>query len=58
MTYKVQIADSAIAELSEIVGYISETLCNKSAAASLLDDFYKQKSFLLFYAKRDYEKLV
>ena len=46
MAYKVQIADSAKAELAEIVGYISETLCNKNAAASLLDDFYEQKSFL------------
>ena len=33
-------------ELSEIVGYISESLCNKTAASSLSDDFYEQKSFL------------
>ena len=46
MAYKVQIADSAKKELAEIVGYISETLCNKTAALSLLDDFYDQKSFL------------
>lgn len=46
MAYKVQIADFAKTELSEIVGYISETLCNKNAAASLLDDFSEQKSFL------------
>jgi len=46
MAYKVQIADSAKAELAEIVGYISETLCNKTAASSLLDDFYEQKSYL------------
>lgn len=46
MAYKVQIADSAKAELAEIVAYISETLCNKDAAASLLDDFFEQKSFL------------
>ncbi len=104
MAYKVQIANSAKAELAEIVGYISETLYNKTAASSLLDDFYEQKSFLydnpysfpecpieglkrkgyrrflfkknyvalylvdddkkvvtimhVFYAKRDYEKLV
>lgn len=46
MAFKVQIADSEKAELVEIVGYISETLCNKKAAASLLDEFYEQKSFL------------
>ena len=46
MAYEVQIADSAKAELTEIVGYISETLGNKNAAASLLDDFYEQKTFL------------
>lgn len=46
MAYKVQIANSAKAELFEIVGYISESLCNKTAALSLLDDFYEQKSFL------------
>ena len=46
MTYKVQITDYAKLELAEIVGYISETLCNKTAASSLLDDFYEQKSFL------------
>ena len=46
MAYKVQIANSAKAELAEIVGYISETLYNKTAASSLLDDFYEQKSFL------------
>ena len=104
MAYKVQIADSAKSELTDIVEYISEILCNKVAASSLLDDFYEQKSFLydnpytfpecpieslkrkgyrrflfkknyialylvdddkkvvtimhVFYAKRDYEKLV
>ena len=46
MAYKVQIADSAKEELDDIVGYISETLCNKTAASSLLDDFYEQISFL------------
>ena len=46
MTYKVQIADVAKSELDEIVGYFSEVLCNKKAAASLLDEFYEQKSFL------------
>lgn len=104
MAYKVQITDFAKAELSEIVGYISESLCNKTAATSLLNEFSEQKSLLydnpytfsecpleglrrkgyrrfifkknyvalylvdedkkivtimhIFYAKRDYEKLV
>jgi len=104
MAYKVQIADSAKAELAKIIGYISGILCNKVAAAGLLDDFCEQQSFLhdnpytfpecpieslkrkgyrrflfkknyialylidddkkvvtimhVFYAKRDYEKLV
>ena len=46
MAYKVQITDSAKIELAEIIEYISETLCNKNAASSLLDDFYEQKRFL------------
>ena len=46
MAYKVQIADFAKQELAEIIGYISDSLCNKTAASSLLDDFYEQKSFL------------
>ena len=46
MAYKVQITDSAKIELAQIIGYISETLCNKNAASSLLDDFYEQKRFL------------
>ncbi len=106
MAYKVEIADSAKAELDEIVKYIAESLSNPTAAGKLLDDFYEQKSFLysspytyplcpiqslqrkgyrrfifmknyvalyivddssdkkvvtimhIFYAKRDYEKLV
>lgn len=104
MAYKVQLTDSAKEELSEIVSYISETLCNKTAASNLLEDFAKQKRCLyenpftfplcpikslqekgyhrfifkqnyvalyliddnekivtimhIFYAKRDYEKLI
>ncbi|MBQ9207449.1 MAG: type II toxin-antitoxin system RelE/ParE family toxin [Treponema sp.] len=47
MAYKIQIADSAKAELREIVGYIAEMLANPTAAASLLEDFEKQKTFLV-----------
>ena len=105
MAFKVEIADSAKAELDEIVRYFVEELSNPVSAGKLLDDFYEQKGFLydnpymfplcpiqvlqrkgyrrflfmknyaalylleeadkkvvtimhLFYAKRDYEKLV
>ena len=43
MAYKVQIADSAKLELAEIVGYIAETLCNKTAASSVLELFMSRK---------------
>lgn len=46
MTYKVKIADSAKAELDEIVRYFVETLSNPISAGKLLDDFYKQKNYL------------
>lgn len=106
MAYKVEIADSAKAELDEIVRYFVEQLSNPVSAEKLLDDFYEQKKYLyddpytfplcpiqalqkkgyrrflfmknyvalyivedeekkkvvtimhIFYAKRDYEKLV
>lgn len=106
MAYKVEITDSAKAELDEIVRYFVEELSNPISAGKLLDDFYEQKSYLydnpyifpvcsiqslqqkgyrrflfmknyvalyiiddneakknvtimhIFYAKRDYEKLV
>ena len=46
MAYKVQIIDSAKAELDSIVEYFVKKLCNLNAAKSLLDDFYEQKSYL------------
>ena len=46
MAYKVNITDSAKAELAEIVAFFVEDLCNPKAAASLLEDFYEQKSYL------------
>ena len=46
MAYKVNITDSAKAELDEIVAYFVETLCNPKAAVSLLEDFQEQKSYL------------
>lgn len=46
MTFKVEIADSAKAELDEIVRYFVEKLSNPVSARKLLDDFYEQKSFL------------
>lgn len=106
MGFKVEITDSAKAELDDIVKYFVEELSNTISAGKLLDDFYEQKSYLndnpymfplcpiirlqqkgyrrflfmknyvalyliedtdnkktvtimhIFYAKRDYEKLV
>ena len=46
MAYKVNITDSAKAELAEIVSSFVEDLCNPKAAASLLEEFYEQKSYL------------
>ena len=43
MAYKVRIMEKAENDLSEIVTYISDTLCNPKAAASLLDEFRKEK---------------
>ena len=46
MAYKVEITDSAKEELDAIVRYFVETLANPISAGKLLDDFYKQKSYL------------
>lgn len=46
MAYKVEITDSAKEELDAIVRYFVETLANPISARNLLDDFYKQKSYL------------
>lgn len=46
MVYKVEIADSAKAELDEIVKYFLEELSNPVSAGKLLDDFYEQKNYL------------
>ena len=46
MAFKVEIADSAKAELDEIVRYFVEELSNPVSAGKLLDDFYEQKGFL------------
>ena len=46
MACKVNITDSAKAELDEIVAYFIGTLCNPKAAVSLLEDFQEQKSYL------------
>lgn len=46
MAYKVEITDSAKAELDEIVRYLVEELSNPISAKKLLDDFYEQKSYL------------
>lgn len=44
MAYNVKIMEKAEEDLSEIVTYISETLCNSKAADSLLEEFLKEKN--------------
>lgn len=46
MSYDVRVTDVAKNDLDEIIKYITETLQNRTAATSLLDDFTKQVSFL------------
>ena len=43
MAYNVRIMEKAEEDLSEIVTYISETLCNPQAAENLLLEFLKEK---------------
>ncbi len=43
MAYNVRITEKAEEDLSEIVTYISNTLCNLRAADSLLEEFLKAK---------------
>ena len=44
MGYNVRMMEKAEEDLSAIVKYISDTLCNPKAAASLLEDFLKAKT--------------
>lgn len=44
MAYNVRIMEKAEEDLSEIVTYISDTLCNPKAADSLLEEFLKEKN--------------
>lgn len=44
MAYDVRIMEKAEADLSEIVTYISDTLCNPQAAENLLEDFLEEKA--------------
>ena len=43
MAYNVRIMEKAEEDLSEIVTYISDTLCNPKAADNLLLEFLKEK---------------
>ena len=43
MAYNVRIMEKAEEDLSEIVYYVSDTLCNQKAADSILADFLQQK---------------
>lgn len=44
MGYNVRMMEKAEEDLSEIVKYISDTLCNPKAATSLLEDFFEGKN--------------
>ena len=44
MAYNVQIMEKAEEDLSEIIAYISNTLCNPKAADSLLEEFLEAKT--------------
>jgi len=44
MAYNVRIMEKAEEDLSEIVTYISDTLCNRQAAESLLEEFLAAKT--------------
>ena len=44
MAYNVRIMEKAEEDLSEIITYISNTLCNPKAAGSLLEEFLEAKT--------------
>ena len=44
MAYNVRIMEKAEEDLSEIITYISNTLCNPKAAGSLLEEFLEVKT--------------
>lgn len=44
MAYNVRIMEKAEQDLSEIVTYFTEKLCNPSAAESLLEEFLEEKN--------------
>lgn len=43
MTYNVRIMEKAEQDLSEIITYFTDKLCNQKAADSLLEEFLKEK---------------
>ncbi|MBP5157552.1 MAG: type II toxin-antitoxin system RelE/ParE family toxin [Treponema sp.] len=43
MAYDVRIVEKAEADLSEIVTYISDTLCNPKAAEGVLEEFLQER---------------
>ncbi len=43
MAYKVRIMEKAERDLSEIVSYFTDKLCNPKAADSLLEEFLREK---------------
>ena len=58
MAYNVRIMEKAEQDLSEIVTYFTEKLCNPRAAESLLEEFLEEKNYIALYLIDDDEKEV
>ena len=58
MAYNVRIMDRAEQDLSEIVTYFADKLCNPKAAESLLEEFLEEKNYIALYLIDDDEKEV
>lgn len=58
MAYNVRIMEKAEQDLSEIVTYFTDKLCNQKAAESLLEEFLEEKNYIALYLIDDDEKEV
>lgn len=58
MAYNVRIMEKAEQDLSEIVTYFTDKLCNPKAAESLLEEFLEEKNYIALYLIDDDEKEV
>ena len=58
MAYNVRIMEKAEQDLSEIVTYFTDKLCNPKAAESLLEEFLEEKNYIALYLIDHDEKEV